>query len=191
MNTISRLIASLAMVAFTSVSHAALYDISVNIDGTVSGGLNGTVTGSAIGTFDSLTNQLLFSGNYNLVVPSVANIDVGTDWNVNGLTGTQTATSCSSSGLFNLCTGVQAFNIPPLPLNQAADMGLTANTVIDGFGNLTAGFTLGSGSNLTYVDIDYAITGSLATVPVPAAAWLFASSLVGLVGLRRKHSHKA
>lgn len=186
MKMLAKLFAVTVTAAISSVANAALYDVSVIIDGVVSGALDGTVSGMAVGTFDSQTNDLLFSGAYNLVVPSIADITVGTDWVVNGLNGTQTGTSCSSSGSFDLCAGIPAFNIPPFPLNTPADMGLTVNTVSNGSGLLTAGFTLGSGSNLTYVDISYSLVGS--PVPVPAAAWLFGSALLGLVGAGRRRT---
>lgn len=59
------------------------------------------------------------------------------------------------------------------------DDGIGGSPMIDGpFPGLNVNFDIGSGNSLTLLNVS--------SVPVPAAAWLFCSGLVGLIGVARK-----
>lgn len=188
MRNITKMLAASALAVAASASQATVYDVTVGVTGTISGSLTGTVSGTATGTFDSATNALVFNGDLGLSVPSITDLTVGTSWAANGLTGNQTYTSCHfNSGAFDLCAGVPSINLPPLTLNTPIDMGLTSNSVVDGNGVMTAAYVFGSGTSGANLDVTYNVTGTpVSSVPVPAAAWLFGSALVGLCGVGRK-----
>jgi hypothetical protein len=62
---------------------------------------------------------------------------------------------------------------------------VTATT--DGVGNFTASWSaLVVGGPFNGVTGNWTITGVVSAVPVPAAAWLFGSGLLGLVGVARR-----
>lgn len=42
------------------------------------------------------------------------------------------------------------------------------------------------GGTLNYAYVDNVLYGGLSTVPIPAAAWLFGSGLIGLIGIARR-----
>ena len=61
----------------------------------------------------------------------------------------------------------------------SVDDGIAGSPMIDEpFIGLNVNFDIGSGNSLTVL--------SVTTVPVPAAAWLFASGLLGLIGIARR-----
>ena len=78
-------------------------------------------------------------------------------------------------------------NLPVEWLRYFVDMAITPDMVGD---NLTFGFgavaTGNNGSGVFYDNLEFA---QVAPVPVPAAAWLFGSALIGLVGLARRRKH--
>lgn len=75
-------------------------------------------------------------------------------------------------------------NLPTDWLRYFVDMAITADMVGD---NLTFGFgatsTTSNGSGVFYDNLEFA---QVSEVPVPAAAWLFGSALMALVGIKRK-----
>ena len=53
-------------------------------------------------------------------------------------------------------------------------------------GNFTILDGTGGGGNATTLLTAFSVTAELAPVPIPAAAWLFGSGLLGLVGMARR-----
>ena len=146
---------------------AAIIPLEANIDGAQANAGLGTGspgTGSATMTLDDVTN--LFSWDIS--------------WS--GLTGTET---------------VMHFHGPALPTQNAGvqvDFG-----AISGTASPSIGSTIISGAQsadllagLWYINIhttDFPggeIRGQVSAVPIPAAAWLFVSGLLGLVGMARR-----
>jgi hypothetical protein len=78
-------------------------------------------------------------------------------------------------------------NLPVEWLRYLVDIAITADMVGD---NLTFGFgatsTNNNGSGVFYDNLEFS---KLSPVPVPAAAWLFGSGLVGLLGFARRRKH--
>lgn len=189
--SLSTISALCAAVAFSATTQAAIYDVDIAIGGNLSGGtLTGTVTGSATGTYNSATGDILFSGSYDTVVPGTTDILIGATGAINGLTGSLTNTSCTLNSGLDLCSGLPALGVPAVPLNAPQALQLTTNNVdAIGDGTLTSVLALSSGSLSANADITFTLSNStpVSSVPVPAAAWLFGSALLGLTGIRRKY----
>jgi len=76
------------------------------------------------------------------------------------------------------------------PCNGDPDYAIALNSTASGFaaGSFFGGVGLNLfGSQGNFSSNNWSLQESMSSVPVPAAAWLFASSLVGLLGLRRKN----
>ena len=184
-----------------------------NIDFTV--GANGndiTLTSYAMSTYqgtaggDFATQMTSFTGS------SVINDDGSMTLDMNGRTGIaqffiaslgeqpwniDNATSIASSGNFQVLTSGTSSNIDPnggtAPATKtgsdltSAGAGMWTGTVVSA-GNVGASWGFFDGTPYTEV-FNIKVTGVAAggsTVPVPAAAWLFGSGLIGLVGVARR-----
>ena len=79
-----------------------------------------------------------------------------------------------------LCnTGVDCIGNAVTGSGPFTDDGISGSPMIDGpFVGLNVNFDIGSGNSLTVL--------SVTTVPVPAAVWLFATGLLGLMGIARR-----
>jgi hypothetical protein len=115
--------------------------------------------------------------NYDTSIISRTGVTVGPQWSP--------ATAADGDGLAGL-----AF---PLPISgdnvllatlsfDALAQGSTALEASATLGDLTEGFALASGG---FAEVIYT-PGSAAVVPIPAAAWLFGSGLLALVGIARR-----
>jgi len=80
----------------------------------------------------------------------------------------------------SLCTpGVDCINNALSGGAPSIDDGIAGSPMLDGpFPGFNINFDIGSGNSLTVTQVS--------TVPVPAAAWLFGSGLMGLVGFARR-----
>jgi hypothetical protein len=193
-----------------------LTSVYVGSTGGVSSGiLSGTLTGSydtgtGIFTFDPGTANILFDLNplpeNELYTWSV------TDWTIGDGSTSASGYECID-GTFgfsvgaNLCAYVSdsidftietttdystipgtrilgANDVAVGPQQQLSDLAATAVSFDASFGQLvmeTAGWTQNGGAEGTQF--------IFSTVPIPAAAWLFGSALIGLVGLKRKNNN--
>ena len=102
------------------------------------------------------------------------------DINADG-SGTLTSTGCVDAGTTISCDGTY-----PAVINLAAgDIPFDFTNILDlTWLTLTVGTSAGLGGEQTDTYIQYNVTPS--AVPVPAAAWLFGSALVGLAGIGRR-----
>lgn len=178
-----------ALVSCVSVAQAAVIAVTVDINGTAYATADSTITGTATGTYDNVTGEFSFTGTYNSV-SQYSNYSADAIWTGSGLSATQENTSCThNSGIVNACNGLASFNVPPLPINSPYDIGLEQNTLdAGGNGILYSNYLVNEGqtSEANY-QVTYTITGGpVPEVPVPAAAWLFGSALVGLSGLAKR-----
>ncbi|WP_101756745.1 hypothetical protein [Oceanicoccus sp. KOV_DT_Chl] len=141
---------------------AALIDIGAQITSD-----DNSVTGSAIGTYNTDTSQILFASESIFVTQDYYGA-ITADVDITGTDGLINVTDCADlGGATNVCLEIW--------MNYWLDYEVLSNSVnTDGFGGITVS---NYGAILTY---------NVAPVPVPAAAWLFSSALIGLAGLKRK-----
>jgi hypothetical protein len=76
-------------------------------------------------------------------------------------------------------------SIAGLDGNTNTSQGLNAKFHTINLSNITS-FTVEADQNYLMVDGLVGVTASVSAVPVPAAAWLFGSALIGLAGIGRK-----
>jgi hypothetical protein len=65
---------------------------------------------------------------------------------------------------------------------------LNSTTVNLSDGSITIDFNNPNGEPAAFDYFKLTISGTLATIPVPAAVWLFCSGLLGLIGIARRKS---
>jgi hypothetical protein len=138
----------------------------------------GVVTSfSGVGAYDEATNTFTF--NYFNTVVNGGGASTYTD------TAPATCVNGGTSALGKVCTSFSSAS--------KAWEGLALNFVFSEdrssfAGTLTGTDTSGSGLSRNTTTINWQVE---ANVPVPAAAWLFGSGLVGLAGAARRRSKKA
>ena len=99
--------------------------------------------------------------------------------------GTQPATGVLSTIYYNLSDPVPA--IPNGVIASFDITGLTAGVYSLAFSQINAGNVFGEDiSSSAFSTVAGTITVNAAVVPIPAAAWLLGSGLVGLVAIRRR-----
>jgi hypothetical protein len=175
-----------AAVTFTGNIAYGDYKTQTNVTGTPT--INGrqTFVGvnqafSGVGTFDAGTNTF----TYSYLNPTVNG--------GGGSVQTQTSSSCANgqtSVLGKVCTSFATAT--------PAWEGLALNFVFSAdktsfSGSLAGTDTSGSGLSSNTTTINWQIAGSAdaPAVPVPAAAWLFGSSLIGLAATARRRAKKS
>jgi hypothetical protein len=121
------------------------------------------------------------------------NIDVVNVWNTSTVfssCGSSTGTPVASPGVFSSnCLWTGAAN--PTPQNTAATVWMLAST--DNNGDGTYGTPMAGGGPFGGFNANFNVKGTLTQIPIPAAAWLFGSGLMGLaaVARRKKKSNSA
>jgi hypothetical protein len=89
----------------------------------------------------------------------------------------------SSGDAFNLFSAPQI----AVPVGYISGTNISGNATKNGASFATLGFALGSYvSTLTNGSFTDTVTVNVSAVPIPAAAWLFGSGLLGLVGIARR-----
>jgi hypothetical protein len=133
----------------------------------IRGGVNIYDVGSATPASDG-TNGFDAFGNPTIYNQGPAPIAM-TTYNTGTLCTPSTSTTDLGTCMGNPISGGMSF----------VDDGIGGSPLIDGpFTGLNVNFDIGSGHSLTVTNIS--------SVPVPAAAWLFGSGLLGLVGVARR-----
>ncbi len=173
------------------------FSMDTNGDGVVAvgektpiGSFNGLHFGTAQGA----------SGSHSGTVDNSENPNIDMAWNFFGNTGmhqTLSPTTDNGDGTINLDWNVTWNGLPSIPLVATSSTTLVCDTAtcsdssnytIDGaFHVAGAGFT-----TVGYtVHLEGHVSQPTSTVPVPAAAWLFGSGLMGLAGVARRRKSKA
>ena len=132
------------------------------------GDLNMTVGANQIGA------HMLFDWNGNL------SIDVVNVWDIDTTFGDNCATSVKSAYASNcIWTGT-----PNPGGNGTATTFMFSSTDNDSDGTL--GVPMAENGPFAFNNANFSVKGELTAVPIPAAAWLFGSGLIGLVGVARR-----
>ncbi|WP_101759882.1 VPLPA-CTERM sorting domain-containing protein [Oceanicoccus sp. KOV_DT_Chl] len=186
MKKFSVVLASTALAVVAAQSQAALLEVSLSINGTVSGaaigGATGSITGSGMGALDSNTGIISFSSVVNSVTP-VTNVFIHYVGTIDTIAQTTSyiSTACIEGGGILPNCGGRLLGYPEVIGHVSETFSGAASGVGDVL-TLVAVSDWGSGIS--------AVTTYTFTVPnpvpVPAAAWLFGSALVGLAGIKRK-----
>ena len=109
----------------------------------------------------------------------------------NGATQNGIATASGSVVVDNMPTNFQL--APPIGPNDAREWGITLDTIlVDNKQSVAVSITNSlfsyafDGSQAFIEKNDSTLTVGLTAVPLPAAAWLFGSALIALVGIQRR-----
>lgn len=190
MNTIKKsLVAATVVAAFgagaASAATIATFNLNVNIDSTLYGPMDivdqtGAHGGTGTGSLDS-DGSISMITNEHLQTIMGTNTITDATYTIPSLGG-----SDASSHVF-ACQDVAPVAVAACPsviLNPDFLGGVTAGAVPDGVGD---SFTLTfSGASVTQRTFTLTSWEPAAVVPVPAAAWLFGSGLLGLAGAARR-----
>jgi len=153
------------------------------------GSLNLITTTDYTSGYSDITS---ITGSFSLMLSNLPAVTYNADFTQDTYTQNVSITSETLDGI------TWTIDTPTLwDFSLTADGGFTLNTIqnnalgnFSGFNPLD-GVLLKSGEPYapTYFAFDVSSTGTLSAVPVPAAAWLFASGLIGLLGFtKRKQS---
>lgn len=173
---------------------ATVANFKVGIIGNVNGSSSNTISGSGtamlddsgvltidtqtttVNTFTLFASQLTIS-NFNTDTVNVITGNWDSIDTLSSNSGTATATTCTSNGgLTNGCNGVTLNS--PVRFTSVTDP-IRFDLSIGGTTPIATSQKQGSGFGAATINQTFTLT-RLAEVPVPAAAWLFGSGLIGL-----------
>ncbi len=184
MKKLSIIVSSAALALAASSTHATLYNVEVDLDAVVSGGGGGSQTGSGSGVYDDVTEVMTLTSEARVVANGMFGIGAGTmeheyesefDFSTN--TGTNSLISCVNvSGSACSFTPVGE---GPEALDSVSDINFD-----------TMQFETVSTFSIATTTQTWTIT-KFEPVPVPAAAWMFGSALLGLAGVARRRINAA
>ncbi len=185
MKKLMTLASSVVLAMAANSSFAALYDVEVNLLGTVSGGGGGTQSGTGFGVYDDVTQIMTLSYDARVVANGLFGLGRGTMdqtyegiFNFSSLTGTNEVLSCSN------VSGSACSFVPdgPQTLQSVSPINWDLLTFVT-----TSTYTVATTTQ------NWTITSYQAQapeVPLPAAAWLFGSALAGLAGVARRRNQQ-
>lgn len=189
MKAIKTLLA-VSVLAATGAANAALITAPASANSTTSlstyNSTSGTASLSDNGTtltIDHVGTAIILGGNYTISFHDILTGSVsGGVFTANASGGgSSTGTSCTynGGGSGNVCGSALASN------SFYAQTGSIA-IAPGSFGNFTGTYQ----SPLGATTVNYSVGPVVAPVPVPAAAWLFGSGLLGLAGTARRRGRK-
>ncbi|WP_101759570.1 hypothetical protein [Oceanicoccus sp. KOV_DT_Chl] len=164
-NIICTLGAVAPLLLSSPVLRAEIIPVNVEIGATTTMAAVEDLFGTGAGTYDSLTGAIEFSGSWDSLTTTAS-----AEWVINELTGTINYSSCELAIL------------PGIGIDCGAPLGelpidVVLNTV-DSTGNGDIHYWAAGGNS-------YKMFMSVTSVPLPATAWLFGSSVLALLGVKR------
>jgi hypothetical protein len=199
MKTIKTLLAVSVLTAVGAANAAVINSYDVSISGVTSGLATGTLTATGSAALDdagiltidfsALNNQPAAGGTFTTANHTVFNGTIA-GGSFTATSGSNTYTSCTAGTA--ACPGpiTSALNIPqPLTATPATGNGgglFEQAFVIAGGTNTSTAYSF---NHLLVNNLTYTFTPS--AIPVPAAAWLFGSGLLGLAGTARRRRSAA
>ena len=174
MNTMTKLMAAMAIAGASATTQAATYTTSGEI--TVCGGICAIFAG--VGEIADFTFDAP-DGNTAPAVADISNVDIAISTAAGGSLGFTGGTALASTLTVD---GVSAITGGTAVMQATgATTGITVRGNLDFNAGTFVAYAVGADGSLTEI-----AQGNLAAVPVPAAAWLFGSALVGLTAVGRK-----
>lgn len=198
MNTIKTLLAVSVLAAAGAANAAVIDTYNVTINGVTTGLASGTLTATGTASLDDAGVLTIDFTALNNQPSAGGTFTTGNQTVFNGSIAGGSFTVASGSTKYTSCTAGTA--ACPGPITSALNISqpLTATPATgNGGGLLEQAFTIAGGTNtstaysynhllknvLTY---NFTNTTAAPEVPVPAAAWLFGSGLLGLAGTARR-----
>lgn len=201
MKAIKTLLA-VSVLAAAGAANAATVNFTVAVDSANSGGTFGgsaipaSVSGGGTGSLDTSTGILTFttSNNTSLDLSTVFSDPAGTDISAASpivqkytiaTTGAYTPIVTGSSYVTTACTNAATDTLGSC---GSAGIGKTnkINALSGSFTTSGGEFVVTTGAAGVLTNVAYKLTATAPAVPVPAAAWLFGSGLLGLAGTARR-----
>ena len=191
-HVLKALAATATLALSASYSHAALYNLNVNWLTSVTGCSNCSGNGSGAGTWDTATNIIAFTGTEAMHIDfndgtaiSDGSVTRAFKIDTDALIYNYVTTACNDGGANTICGSAAQEIGAERPLGDKIYMMTptqqqTTGFVWDGVRAIRTLQTSVQYRQFTFSDV------TLAPVPVPAAAWLFGSGLLGLAGAARK-----
>lgn len=172
MKTLATFASSAILAVAASTASAAVVDVTYSLNATITGAGTGSQTGTGVGTYDTATQLLTLTTTYSVsnsgLISGSMDQTGQTLVDFSTLTGSNEVLTCNkTSGLFDLCSFVPS-GPQPISVTGTWDSFVAVSTF--------------SGATTTQ---NWAVT-SVSPIPVPAAAWLFGSAVMGLVGIGRR-----
>jgi len=183
MNKLMMIATSIFLAMSANSSFAAMYNVEVNLLGSVSGGGGGSQTGSGFGIYDDVTQVMTLSYDATVVANGLFGIGKGTMqqayegiFNFSTLKGTNEVLACTN------ISGSSCNLVPsgPQTLKSVSPINWSLMTFVT-----TSTFSIATTTqNWTITSFE----AQAPEVPIPAAAWLFGSAVVGLAGVARRRN---
>lgn len=192
-HTLKALAAVATFALSAGYSEAATYNFNVNWTTVVTGCSNCSGSGSGTGTWDNVTNIIDFTGaeamhiDFNDGTPiSDGTVTRHVTINTSVPSYTYVTTACNDGGSNTICASSAQAIGQVRPLGQRIYMMTPTQEqlgpfVWDGVRSIRTVFT-----GVQYRQFNFSNLTEAPAVPVPAAAWLFGSGLLGLAGAARK-----
>ena len=181
-----------AAISDNAEDHAFIYDGSMHDMGTLGGitsnatgiSSNGLAVGSSWLTGDAVAHAFLYDGAIHDLGTLGGDFSEAVSVNSSGwaVGWSHTNPGDSLSSIF-LYDGTQMYDLNVLLANVSFGIGISQVISISDTGEILA---MGYDINNEEAPYDHLFRLNLAPVPVPASAWLFGSSVIGLIGFRRK-----
>jgi hypothetical protein len=185
MKKLMTLASSVVLTMAANTASAALFDVQVNLSGTVVGGGGGSQSGTGFGVYDDVTQIMTLFYDARVVANGIFGLGRGTMdqsykgiFNFSNLTGTNEVLSCTN------ISGTACSLVPtgPQTLQSVSPINWDLMTFIT-----TSTFTIATTTQ------NWTITSfqpQAPEVPLPAAAWLFGSAIAGLAGVARRRNQQ-
>ena len=176
MKKIAMIASAVAFAALAGQASAATYTVSGDATASFAGlTIPLTITG---GSYDDATGQGTWTMDVDLAVFGQAVMTLGQNWTMGSASGTGSLSAPYS------CTGAIASTCTAVGSGFQGAWSSNVTPVVAG----DYIFTL-PGTQAGDVAFNVTLTGDTPEVPLPAAAWLFGSALVGMAGVARRRKN--
>lgn len=186
MKDFAKIGAAVTMTALASMgANAATYNFSVSGSSTVAGAASGSGTSTGTAVWDDVagTVTLSTSGNNNITVgPTTYVLTISATANFSGNAGSPFSPTSGDNTIDSCSDTVGGFLCSQSGVGVTSNYNSVSGSLTAAGGTLFGETVSGSGTQTATADTTY----TLSAVPIPAAAWLFGSGLIGMAGVARR-----